>query len=274
MSTTPPPLLRHAASDEYAPLPWSERDRRAVERLARELPERARIVGMATDEYRFDRRGTAATLRAIDAEHGGGFFTVPEEATLDVTAAERAFAGRAAVVDVQTHLVDPQRWTGSHAAALAGFLQMVDPQRWPNGVDPDAIDAGAWAGLVFGASETAVALLTSTPGPAESNVLTNAQIASARDVVERYAGSGRVLTHAIVHPNLGESELDAMEGWRDDLPAVGMEVLHAVGPADEGRADRRLVPRRPRGGFPVPRAGACARTARRRGAQRSGWADS
>jgi hypothetical protein len=222
--------LRRAASDEYAPVPWSARDRRALARLAVDLPTRARAVGMATDEYRFDRRGTAATLRAIDAEHGGGFFAVPELATFDVAAAEAAFGGVAPVVDVQTHLVDPQRWSGAHAAALAGFLTMVDPDRWPAGVDPHAIDAGAWAGLVFGASETAIALLTSTPGPAESNVLTNAQIASARDVVDRYADSGRVLTHAIVHPNLGASELDAMVDWSETCRPSGWKCYTLWGP--------------------------------------------
>src|SRR5207249_725465 len=128
-----------------------------------------------------------STLQAIDAEHGGGFFDVPEAAAFDLAAADAAFAGGAPVVDVQTHLVDPARWSGSHAAALAGFLAMVDPVRWPSGVDPYSIDAAAWAGLVFGASETAVALLTSTPGPADSNVLTNPQIATAREVVDRYA---------------------------------------------------------------------------------------
>lgn len=230
MTTGVPPLLRRAASDEYAPLPWSARDQRAVARLARDLPERARAVGMSADAYRFDRRATAATLRVIDAEHGGGFFAVPEAATLDPAAAEAAFGGTEPVIDVQTHLVDPARWSGAHAAALAGFLEMVDPSRWPSGVDPYAIDAGAWASLVFGASETAVALLTSTPGPADSNVLTNAQIASAREVVDRYAGSDRVLTHTIVHPNLGEAELDAMVGWSESCRPSGWKCYTLWGP--------------------------------------------
>ena len=225
-----PPLLRRAASDEYAPLPWTDRDRRALARFAYDSAASARAIGMRADEYRFDRRGTAATLLAIDEAHGGGFYAVPEAAALDGEAAEAAFGGAEPVIDVQTHLVDPQRWTGPHAAALAGFLTMVDPQRWPEPVDPHAIDASAWAALVFGASETAVALLTSTPGPANSNVLTNAQIASARDVVERYAGSGRVLTHTIVHPNLGASELDAMTDWRARLRPSGWKVYTLYGP--------------------------------------------
>src|SRR5438067_1425174 len=98
-------------------------------------------------------------------------------------------------------------------------------------IDPRAIDGAAWAALVFGASETAVALLTSTPGPADVNVLTNRQIAAARDVVERYAGTGRVLTHTIVHPNLGPGELDAMVDWSATLRPSGWKCYTLWGPA-------------------------------------------
>jgi len=134
------------------------------------------------------------------------------------------------VVDVQTHLVDPVLWHGPHAAALGHFLRMVDPARWPDAVDPHAIDAAAWAALVFGASETAVALLTSTPGPAGENVLENAQIAAVRDVTDRYAGTGRVLTHTIVHPNLGPAELDRMGEWSRTLAPSAWKVYTLAGP--------------------------------------------
>jgi hypothetical protein len=186
---------------------------------------------MSTRDHALDRRGTAATLRAIDDAHGGEFFAVPERAVYEVEAAEDAFRGDAPVIDVQTHLVDPRRWVGAGAAALEGFLRMADPERWAGPVDPRLIDGAAWAALVFGASETAIALLTSTPGPASANVLTNAQIAAARDVVERYAGTGRVLTHTIVHPNLGPAELDAMPGWRAQLGPAGWKCYTLYGPA-------------------------------------------
>jgi len=83
---------------------------------------------------------------------------------------------------------------------------------------------------VFGASETAIALLTSTPGPADANVLTNAQIAAARDLVDRYAGTGRVLSHTIVHPNFGPAELDAMDDWRARLNPSGWKCYTLYGP--------------------------------------------
>jgi len=212
-----PPLLRRRSSDEYAPLPWSAADRRA-------------IVGYNALASALDRRGTAASLIAIDAAHGGGFYDVPALAVDDLGAAEAAFRGVGPVVDVQTHLVDPQRWIGSGAEALAGFLRLADPDRWPGEIDPNAIDGAAWAALVFGASETAVALLTSTPGRADVNVLTNRQIAAARDVVERYAGTGRVLTHTIVHPNLGPGELDAMVDWHETLRPAGWKCYTLWGP--------------------------------------------
>jgi predicted TIM-barrel fold metal-dependent hydrolase len=210
-----PPLLQPRSSDEFAPLPWTARDRRALALIEPGPP---------------DRTLTAATLRAIDAAHGGGFYNVPEEATLDLDAANHHFAGHAPVVDVQTHLVDPGRWHGDGAKALAYFLKTADPDRWSDDIDPRAIDGAAWAAHVFGASETAVALLTSTPGPQDTNVLTNTQIAAARDVVDRYAGTGRVLTHTIVHPNYGEAELDAMPDWAAQLTPAGWKCYTLFGP--------------------------------------------
>src|SRR4051794_114475 len=207
MRSVVPPLLRALSSDEYAPLPRRPPDELALA-IARDAIERAgRRVHMDAPDHAADRRGTAVALRAIDRAHGGGFYAVPEAAELDLEEADVAFAGRAPVIDVQTHLVDPSRWVGAGAAALGGFLHMADPDRWSGEIDPRLIDGAAWAALVFGASETAIALLTSTPGPADTNVLTNAQIAAARDIVDRYAGEGRVLTHTIVHPNYGPNEL-------------------------------------------------------------------
>jgi predicted TIM-barrel fold metal-dependent hydrolase len=226
-----PPLLRARSSDEYAPLPWSAADRAAIVTFGETASAIARRIALAADEYAVDRRGTAALLRAIDGAHGGGFYAVPDAATIDAEAAAGAFGGSAPVVDVQTHLVDPARWAGPGAHALAGFLRMADPDRWRDPIDPARIDGAAWAALVFGASETATALLTSTPGRADVNVLTNAQIAAARDVVDRYAGSGRVLTHTIVHPNLGPAELDLMADWHERLRPAGWKCYTLWGPA-------------------------------------------
>ncbi len=225
-----PPLLRASHSDEIPSPRLGRRGERAAARYGDTAARTARQLALDERDYAYDRRGTAATLRALDEEHGGGFFAIDEEATLDRDAADVVFAGDAPVIDVQTHLVDPDRWRGAHAVALGNFLRRVDPDRWDGAIDPERISGAAWAALVFGASETAVALLTSTPGAGDENVLTNRQIASVRDVIDRYAGSGRVLTHTIVHPNLA-GEIDAMARWSTELRPSGWKVYPLAGAA-------------------------------------------
>ena len=225
-----PPLLRAAATDEFDPLPASQADQVALAKLQAAIPQRAAHAAVAPDVFVQDRRATATTLREIDAAHGGGWFRVGDAATWDVEAADADLGGSTAVVDVQTHLVDARQFHGPPARALSGFLQMVDPQRWADGVDARHIDAAAWAALVFGASETAIALLTSTPGLDADNVLTGAQIAVTRDLVARYSDIERVLTHTIVHPNHGTAQLDAMVEWRADLRPSAWKVYTLSGP--------------------------------------------
>ena len=225
-----PSLLRPLHSDEFLPVPPHRALAQATDAVDRAMPGITRALGIDPAAYAHDRRATVLALRELDAAHGGGYYDLDETAVHDAAAARVAFRSLGPVVDVQTHLVDPVLWRGPHAAALGHFLRMVDPERWPAAVDPHAIDAAAWAALVFGASETAVALLTSTPGPVGENVLENAQIAAVRDVTDRYSGSGHVLTHTIVHPNLGPGELDRMVEWSSALGPSAWKVYTLAGP--------------------------------------------
>ena len=97
-------------------------------------------------------------------------------------------------------------------------------------LDASLLSGASWAANVFGLSETAVALLTSPPGRAQENVLSNSDIANAREITNRYAGTGRVLSHTIVHPNLGPSELDAMAAFgfqrRNDEFLFGVRTIN------------------------------------------------
>jgi uncharacterized protein len=217
-----PSLLRPRSSDEYAPVPWDDKLSRAANLTTARLSERA----LAPD----DRRTTAAVLRALDEVAGGGFYPIPAEAEQDLAVAEEMFAPTGPVIDVQTHIVDPARWHGDGADALAGYLHMVDADRWSGPIDAHLLDAAVWATNVFAASETAIALLTSTPGDADHNVLLNPQIAAARELVDRYAGAGRVKTHTIVHPNVGPAELDRMTDLDDALRPSGWKCYPLYGP--------------------------------------------
>jgi hypothetical protein len=213
-------LLARRASDEFAAPPWRPQDRRAVARLA--------ATGSGDG-----RCATASTLRAIDAEHGGGFYPVPLEAEHEPDAADAAFDGRAPIVDVQTHIVAPRRWDRG-GQRLAAFLRVVDPDRWGDAIDPRLLAATQWAAQVFGGSETAVALVTALPGLPDEMVLPNDEIAAVRELVDRYADSRRVLTHTIVHPNLGPAELDRMPEWSRTLRPSGWKVYTLWDPPGAG----------------------------------------
>jgi predicted TIM-barrel fold metal-dependent hydrolase len=226
------PLLAARSSDEYAAVPWRSIDHRVDHSVAERAAIAAVRLGIDPATYLDSRMGTAATLRALDEAHGGGFYNVPPEAATDRAAAEAAFASTAPVIDVQTHLVRPSRAGTASASALFGFLRMVDPERWSDPIDIALLSAPSWAACLFGGSETAVALLTSTPGRPGENAIDNNDIAAAREIVDRYAGTGRVLTHTIVHPNLGPAELDAMVGWRDELRPSGWKVYTLWDPPD------------------------------------------
>ena len=220
--------------------------------------------------YTTDRRGTAATLRAIDAGARRWLLRRARASpSLELDAADarvrRSRAGH--------RRADPPRRSDPLGRARArprstAFLRMADPDRWPGEVDP-ACDRRRARGRRSCSARRRPRSRCSRPRPVRprSNVLTNAQIAAARDVIDRYAGTGRVLTHTIVHPNFG-----AARARRDGRVArasrsVGLEGLHALRSADEGVADRRLVPRRRRDRHAVPRARERARATRRRRAQ-------
>jgi uncharacterized protein len=219
-----PSLLRPLHSDEYLPVRPHRALARATDAVARTVPQLAGAVALDAPTYAHDRRATALALLEIDGAHGGGFYAIDPGAALNRDAAAAAFRARGPVVDVQTHLVRPSRHTTASAAALMGFLRMVEPERWSDPIDPDHLSAPAWASCVFAGSETSVALLTSPPGLEGDAVIDNADIAAAREVVDRYAGTGRVLTHTIVHPNAGPDELDRMATWSTELRPAGWKV--------------------------------------------------
>jgi predicted TIM-barrel fold metal-dependent hydrolase len=208
-----PSLIAGLASEEYSPPAPGRAELLARQAVAEAAPWPART-------------STAMILRTFDRAAGGGFFSIPGDAEHDPGAAQQAFERGTGsyVIDVQTHLVNPARWSGGGAEALAGFLTMVDPDRWGDGIDPTRLSAARWAAHVFGESETNIALLTSLPGRAHENVLTNPEIAGCRDLVDRYAGTGRVLTHAIVHPNLGRAEIEQLPEWSAGLAPAGWKV--------------------------------------------------
>jgi len=223
-----PPLLQPRGTDEFGPPPRTASERRALAQVEASLDAAARRLRLPAAALAEARLGTAAALRALDAAHGRGYYAVSEEATRDPAAAQAAFAGDELVIDVQTHYVASARAAEPPARAILDFIRSVAPQRWADLRGAAALSLAEYLRCVFVESETALAVLSSAPGEGESNILTNAEIAATRELVDRLGGGGRLLHHAIVHPNL-PGELDAMQRLRERLRPDGWKVYTLYG---------------------------------------------
>jgi hypothetical protein len=232
-----PSVLRRLSSDEYRPLPWTDNDLRALALLADRLPANARRGALDLRAYAGQRRGTMAALQAINESAGERFYDIPPDAEMDAEAAGELGRGAAPVIDVQTHLAIPRRLSTATGEAIIEFLKVHDPELWANGVHPQLISAAEWVAQVFGNSETAVAVLTSGPGRPDENIVTNKEIAAVREIVDRYAGTGRVLNHTIVHPNI-PGEIDLLDHWRDELHPSGWKIYTMWEPYDPAVDER------------------------------------
>ena len=68
-----------------------------------------------------------------------------------------------------------------------------------------------------------VAVLTSGPGIDDSRTLFNDEMVATRRLIDGLAGSGRLLTHAVVHADL-DYEVDAMAEWTETMRPAGWKV--------------------------------------------------
>ncbi|NQX89878.1 MAG: amidohydrolase family protein [Halioglobus sp.] len=204
-----PSLLARLASDEYRAPVYRPRDLQALELLAQTAGCNARRLGRSLGHYFGSRLGTVACLNAINAVAGQSFYRVSGSAGIDGEEAEEILRGTSPVIDVQTHFVAGHRAGLAGARGIHHFIRQVAPE-WFSGLDLKTdLSIGEFLRCVFLESETSLAVLTSAPGTEETNILSNAEIAGTRELVDRLAGSGRLLHHAIVHPNL-PGELDSM----------------------------------------------------------------
>jgi hypothetical protein len=223
--------LQRRGTDEFFPPAYGAGDRRALRSFLDGAGEHARRVGRDLAVWSASRRGTAAALLAVNHAAGERFFEVPDEAPRDGDAAEAALGGDEFIFDVQTHYVAQERRHTSGAEAVLQFIRAVAPERWKDLRGGVALSLAEYLRCVFLESETDVAVLTAAPGEDDRNILANPEIAGTRELVDRLGGTGRLLHHAIVHPN-HPGELDAMERMCERFRPVGWKVYTLYGRRD------------------------------------------
>ena len=208
-----PPLLRPASSDEYDPLPWGRRTTRRAGVAPRRRRPRRRPAADRRDPAG-DRRGPR---RRLLRGAGRGRDRI-------ATAADATFAG----TRPGDRRADAPGVAGAVGSRRRG-ARRLPPHGRPRAVERRARPAPA-RGVAVGRPgvrrqrDRGGAHHRAPRACPTTWCCPTTEIAAVREIVDRYADTGRVLTHTIVHPNLGEAELDRMEGWRDALRPSGWKV--------------------------------------------------
>ena len=238
-----PLILQRRSTDEYTPLPYSALDRRIVAKVRGQGPRDAARLGMSLGDYWISRQGTAAALRSVDDGFGGGFYNLAPEAALDRAAADSALGGNELVIDVQTHYVsDRPAAIDVTVKNIIGLAESVAPDRF-KGLDKlvrtqnqTGYSLAEYLRCVFLESETAVAVLTSGPGAEGQDPgrnLNNNEMRGTRELIERLGGTGRLINHTTVHPNVA-GELEQMDRWREWCVPAGWKCYTMYGAQGQG----------------------------------------
>ncbi len=215
-ATAPLPLPTQVVSNgEYTPLPRSESQRRVEARIEDHAASLAPRHGMTRREFLASSAGHGGRVPGDERGLRAGVLGEPRrgrDSRPAPTQRSRAFASQF-IVDCQTHFVrddygqqHADRWRRSFAKehwnpALAG-AESLTRFKFQNFVKEIFLD-----------SDTKVALISGTPtDDAELMFLSNDQIAAARDLINRIAGSRRALGHGIVTPGA--------PGWLDEVDRV------------------------------------------------------
>jgi predicted TIM-barrel fold metal-dependent hydrolase len=191
------------SSDEFMPVPQTERQRRVEGRLKALGAELAREQGMSRRDFLRTASGMAAAFVAMNEVYGPLYGASRAEAATPEMAAERskALSGQF-VMDCHTHFLRDdtrimtfvrQREAVGKAGwnpALAGKPQTIEDLKFAN-----------YYKEIFLDSDTKVALISGAPSDVPQDwFLTNEMKAEARARVNRDAGARRMLAHAIFTP--------------------------------------------------------------------------
>ena len=226
-----PSILQPLSTDEYDPLPRTELQQRAIHTTAGASVGAARRVGRPVRAYVESRRGTAAGLLSLNEAAGKRYFEVPPEAGLDDGAADAAFPSDGPVIDVQTHWIAQRPTLDEFRSNVSYVYKLMKPEWW-DGIDGMvAYDIAEYLRCVFVEAETALAVISAAPGnDAGEMFLRNDEMAGMRELFDRTAGTGRLLNHTVVRPNIGEA--DRMAEWAATYAPVGWKV-YTMGLMDE-----------------------------------------
>jgi uncharacterized protein len=210
-SPTPVPV-RVVSSDEFLPMPQTERQKKVEARMNALADEYGSRNGLSRRRFFQTAAGMATAFVAMNEVYGPLYGASPAEArSVDLAQARADALKDQFIMDVHTHFLrDDTRLEGFARGReavgkagwnpdLAGKPQTLEDLKYPN-----------WFKEIYLDSDTKVALISGAPSEEPRDwFLTNDMKLDARAKVNNAAGSRRCLSHAIFTPGY--------PGWMDEV---------------------------------------------------------
>ncbi len=210
-----PIKLDSSSNGEFVPIPLDAVNRRANALAQCWASENARRRGLDRRGFMVSACGAASTLLAFNAANAaadrlGGFFELDQVAAVDPEAASERLRGREFVFDVQGHFV------GQNGLGRTGLG-----------------DAEQFIKDIFLDSDTDMMVLSFIPSHREKELLTIQEADATRRIVDRMAGTQRLLIHGRVNPNQ-DGDLEGMDELAETWGVSAWKCYTQWGP--DGRA--------------------------------------
>jgi predicted TIM-barrel fold metal-dependent hydrolase len=209
------------SNGEFNPLPQTPQQRQVEARIKEVADTAAKKLGLSRRKFLATGSGMAAAFAAMNDVYGGRFFEVSSaEAAEPAAAAERAQGlANQYIVDVQTHFVRDD-FKGEFMMGIVNFAaQNYNPgiAKNPYGLSLNALKFDNYMKEIFLDSDTKISLLSGAPFDDPSAwFLSNDQIHSAAQSVNKTAGSKRMLFHSLVTPK--------QPGWLEEVDRCIAEI--------------------------------------------------
>lgn len=201
------------SNGEYLPPRQSATQKKVEQRIVELADANAGRLGLSRRQFMRTSCGMAAAFVAMNEIYGGNVFQVtPAEAQQPELAQARqhGLAGQF-IFDVQTHFVRDD-FDHKELLGLAEFAS----QNWNPKLKAEGVSSLArykfqnYVKEIFYDSDTSLALLSGAPFDDPTWwFLSNEQMAQARALINGFAGSRRLLSHALITPG--------QPGWMDEV---------------------------------------------------------
>jgi uncharacterized protein len=211
---------RIVSNGEFTPPRQSVRLKQYERRLIADGTTAAAKRGIALEKYWQSPTAMALAFAMLNEQFGASFSVEKSEITDDEAAIERRDGLRHQFVfDDQVHFLKDDA-DAELFVPLTGLIEIsADLLRLPYAgqFEIDHIKFAHFLKCLYLDSDTKVALLSGAPSENEAGLmLSNDQMAAARDAVNIVAGGRRLLTHAVISPG--------HDGWLEEVDRVHADI--------------------------------------------------